>query len=459
MKNIMPPINTPDNAFHDGNPATGEQGTIVPGLWLNNSQDATRNIQQELISVLTETGIEIDENVNNQLLLAIQKLISDKTPAASLLAKGIVQLNSSTTSASETLAATPKAVKTVSDAAAKIVSDLSANGIGLSSQPTIENFDFQTFVFTSGANYIVSSSSWINVPSEISYPTGLIISIKADYVAAGQIGLEIKPSTVSSANFRVWYLRMGGDPRSRTFTAREIRTSANPVPITGGGTGAITASAALANFGLSDVAHIPFVQTMGARMVSFLTAGTFTFTVPDGVTRIRARVVGGGGGAGGSGAGRTGGGGGGGGYAESWITVTPGQVLTIIVGSAGNGGGVSGAGSNGGASSVSGFLSASGGGGGAGGGVGTGGGGIGGVGTGGQFNTTGSDGVDGTNHSDTSGAAGAAGCGGGSVLGGMTRSGTGSLNATGIGSGGSCSYLYIAATGGNGHDGAVILEY
>ncbi|CNI72942.1 glycine-rich domain-containing protein [Yersinia intermedia] len=223
--------------------------------------------------------------------------------------------------------------------------------------------------------------------------------------------------------------------------------------------GAAAVTATLENLGLSDVAHIPFVQTMGARMVSFLTAGTFTFTVPDGVTRIRARVVGGGGGAGGSGAGRTGGGGGGGGYAESWITVTPGQVLTIIVGSAGNGGGVSGAGSNGGASSVSGFLSASGGLGGAGGGVGTGGGGIGGVGTGGQFNTTGSDGVDGTNHSDTSGAAGAAGSGGGSVLGGMTRSGTGSLNATGIGSGGSCSYLYIAATGGNGHDGGVILEY
>lgn len=197
----------------------------------------------------------------------------------------------------------------------------------------------------------------------------------------------------------------------------------------------------------------------GLIMVVYSTAGTSTFTVPDGVTRIRARVVGGGGGAGGSGAGRTGGGGAGGGYAESWIAVTPGQVLTIIVGSLGSGGLVSGAGGNGGTSSVSGFLSASGGLGGAGGGTGTGGAGIGGVGIGGQFNTTGSDGVDGTNHSDVSGAAGAAGSGGGSVLGGMTRSGTGSGNAVGIGSGGSCTYLYISATGGNGHAGAVILEY
>ncbi|MFW5398368.1 phage tail protein [Yersinia sp. 1252 StPb PI] len=224
MKNIMPPINTPDNAFHDGNPATGEQGTIVPGLWLNNSQDATRNIQQELISVLTSAGIDIDESQNNQLLLAIQKLISDKTPAASLLTKGIVQLNSSTTSASETLAATPKAVKAVSDAAGKIVSDLSDIGIGLPSMTVIPNFDFQNFAFTSGANYLASSSDWINVPSGVSYPTGLYISITVDYATGTQIGLTIKPSTVSSTNFKIFDVRSGGYAGSRTFTVREVQT-------------------------------------------------------------------------------------------------------------------------------------------------------------------------------------------------------------------------------------------
>ncbi|HDW2133478.1 TPA: tail fiber protein [Yersinia enterocolitica] len=128
MKNIMPPINTPDNAFHDGNPATGEQGTIVPGLWLNNSQDATRNIQQELISVLTGAGIEIDESKNNQLLDSILKLIIDKEPdlpIASLVLKGIVQLSSSVASSSESLAATPKAVKLAYDAALKSANHLS----------------------------------------------------------------------------------------------------------------------------------------------------------------------------------------------------------------------------------------------------------------------------------------------------------------------------------------------
>ncbi|MDA5524707.1 hypothetical protein PGS42_19990, partial [Yersinia kristensenii] len=75
MKNIMPPINTPDKLFHDGNPATGEQGTIVSALWLNDVQRGVISTQQELASVLSQAGIAIDETKQNQLLTAIQKLI------------------------------------------------------------------------------------------------------------------------------------------------------------------------------------------------------------------------------------------------------------------------------------------------------------------------------------------------------------------------------------------------
>ena len=60
--------------------------------------------------------------------------------------------------------------------------------------------------------------------------------------------------------------------------------------------------------------------------------GTYTFTVPSGVTSIRCRVVG----AGGSGATGGGGGqatgGGGGGYAHGVFAVTPGTSYTVTVG-------------------------------------------------------------------------------------------------------------------------------
>ncbi|HDL7929388.1 TPA: tail fiber protein, partial [Yersinia enterocolitica] len=254
--------------FTDGNVAGGVPPTILPAAWFN-------TIQRELMSVLSAAEIDADSAQFNQVLLSIQKLIGEGIPDikdASLTQKGIVQLSSSITSTNEALAATPKAVKTANDAALQKLANLSdlanvqtalanltltAMGIGLPSQPTIENFDFQTSAFTSGANYIVSPTSWINVPSEISYPTGLIISIKVDYVSGNQIGLEIKPSTVSSTNFRAWYLLIDGYPGSRTFTAREIRTSANPIPVNGGGTGATTAAGALVNLGLGEGSLIP----------------------------------------------------------------------------------------------------------------------------------------------------------------------------------------------------------
>ncbi len=38
MQNLMPPINTPDQLFHDGDPTQGIEGTIVTADYLNNQQ-------------------------------------------------------------------------------------------------------------------------------------------------------------------------------------------------------------------------------------------------------------------------------------------------------------------------------------------------------------------------------------------------------------------------------------
>lgn len=110
--------------------------------------------------------------------------------------------------------------------------------------------------------------------------------------------------------------------------------------------------------------------------------GNATFTVPAGVYRIKRTATGGGGGGAGAGTGNAGGGGGAGATVVDWIDVTPGQMLSVVIGAAGAGG-VSGGGTGGDGGTTSiGTLSAAGG---VGGQVGLGGG-VGGTASGGDLN-------------------------------------------------------------------------
>jgi len=67
-------INTSDGLFRDGNPASGEPGTIVPAAWLN-------SMQSELLSVLSANGITPDPAKTTQLLDAVKKLAWNSTSA------------------------------------------------------------------------------------------------------------------------------------------------------------------------------------------------------------------------------------------------------------------------------------------------------------------------------------------------------------------------------------------
>ncbi|MGM7759411.1 tail fiber protein [Yersinia enterocolitica] len=107
--------------FTDGNVAGGIPPTILPAAWFN-------TIQRELMSILNAAEIESDSDAFDQVLLAIQKLVSEEIPEVkdgSLTQKGVVQLSSSTTSVSEIFAATPKAVKDMGDKALKTTNNLS----------------------------------------------------------------------------------------------------------------------------------------------------------------------------------------------------------------------------------------------------------------------------------------------------------------------------------------------
>ncbi|EJF3713699.1 tail fiber protein, partial [Salmonella enterica] len=115
MKPLMKPIDTPDQVFHDGDPSTGELGTICSAEWLNDTQASIRDIQAECITILRANGFEPDETKRDQLWEAIQAATKSHVPDASLTGAGIVQLSSSVTSDSETIAATLKAVKIAMD--------------------------------------------------------------------------------------------------------------------------------------------------------------------------------------------------------------------------------------------------------------------------------------------------------------------------------------------------------
>lgn len=141
-------------------------------------------------------------------------------------------------------------------------------------------------------------------------------------------------------------------------------------------TGKNPVSPAAAAPGLTTVAGS---GAMKSSIVLFDTApGTRTFTVPAGVTKIRAAVVGcpGWGGSTASGAG--------GGYSEDYYNVTPGQTFSYTVGARANTGSP-----NGGTCSFGGLISATGG-------IGNTVGGAGGTGSGGRVNTSGGAGGSGT---------------------------------------------------------------
>lgn len=121
MKTLMPKVDTRDGLFHNGNPATGEQGTQVKDVWLNNVQENLRDIQAEAHYVLIKAGFNPVENKQTQLYESIVNIIGDNRKTATTKDKGEVKLNSAIDSESETEAATPKAVKSVNDKLANFV--------------------------------------------------------------------------------------------------------------------------------------------------------------------------------------------------------------------------------------------------------------------------------------------------------------------------------------------------
>jgi hypothetical protein len=79
MKPLIDTINTVDGQFHLKNKETGELATIVTPKYMNDTQGATRDLQQECIAVLTEAGLAPDAGQAAQLIAAIKAIIKKQS--------------------------------------------------------------------------------------------------------------------------------------------------------------------------------------------------------------------------------------------------------------------------------------------------------------------------------------------------------------------------------------------
>lgn len=130
---------------------------------------------------------------------------------------------------------------------------LAGYGIGSSTLNAITSFDWQTFIFTNSARYYVRSSNMINAPAELIYTSDTDLFIEVIGAVGTSVEVRVVPFTGDNSSYVTYAVRGSGAAGSRTFVVRKELSSATPVTISQGGTGATTSSAARTNLGLGSV--------------------------------------------------------------------------------------------------------------------------------------------------------------------------------------------------------------
>lgn len=201
MKSLMPQIDSNDGLFHNGNPATGEQGTQVTDTWLNNLQDRVRDVQAEAHYVLQKAGFQPVENKQTQLYEAIVKIIDNNRKKASTTQKGEVQLYSGYDSDSEEMAATPKVIKILKGFIDSVTRSLT-NYIPNSKKSSAVNSNSSDTVATSAAVKIVNDNANDRVAKSGDTMTGNLSLAQGDY------------SGLNLYNNDGYYTRFEGNPHN-----------------------------------------------------------------------------------------------------------------------------------------------------------------------------------------------------------------------------------------------------
>lgn len=84
MRNKIERIDSDNGKFKDGDPLSGEYGTIVKAKWLNDVQEGLLTNQGEILTVLREAGIEVNEADESQLWQALQVISGQVESIAAL---------------------------------------------------------------------------------------------------------------------------------------------------------------------------------------------------------------------------------------------------------------------------------------------------------------------------------------------------------------------------------------
>ncbi|EJY7908996.1 phage tail protein [Escherichia coli] len=443
---------------------------------LQEGSGRTQTIRMILVVSNTEAiTLKIDPSV----VLATRKYVDDKIseheqsrrhPDASLTAKGFTQLSSATNSTSETLAATPRAVKIAYDLAngKYTAQDATTARKGLVQLSSATNSDSETLAATPKA-----------VKTAYDLANGKYTAQDATTARKGLVQLSSATNSTSETQAAtpkavkaVYDLANGKQPADATLTALAgLATAADKLPyFTGNDTASLTTLTNVGRDILAKTSKQEVIHYLGlgatngyvGRLVNprvFTSSGTYTPT--PGIKRIRVTITGGGGGGGGCKAISNnetffGAGGGAGGTIISIMTPTQ-NSYPVTIGAGGAGGVSATYGINGGNSLFASLIAPGGAGGGKSGVTNTNGG-NGGVPSTGDINIIGGCGGDGQ-----SGNIGVSGEGGTSYWGGGGRAGAGggvSGKAYGSGGGGAydAGYSGTSMTGGKGAAGICIIE-
>ncbi|WP_250663867.1 gp53-like domain-containing protein [Escherichia coli] len=114
--------------------------------------------------------------------------------------------------------------------------------------------DWQQFNFVPGARYFIKSSDMSNVPAQIviTQPTFNAVMDVIGYDGITR-HVDIWFSSTPDEYFSRYQVMIAGHQGSRTFSVRRNWTSSEPVPLSGGGTGASTPAGARSNLELGGL--------------------------------------------------------------------------------------------------------------------------------------------------------------------------------------------------------------